>query len=172
MTEHLYELADRYRFLESEVRELELTPGDDGNQIIFAALNAIKDKLDNKVENIGKFILSLKASVAGIEAEEHRLSDRKTAINQRIDWLKNYLLNEMTVAKIDKVKRDIFTVSLRTNPPSVHVLDETIIPKEYQHIIPESWQPDKKDITDHFKATGEIIPGVEIIKDKKSVVIR
>ncbi len=39
-------------------------------------------------------------------------------------------------------------------------------------VKPETWQPDKTTILEHFKNTGELIPGIEIITDKKSINIR
>lgn len=167
MNERLYELTDQYRFLEAEIES-----GTEGDETLLTALAEVKAKIDDKVENIGKFILSLQADITGIRSEEDRLAARRYAVEHRIDWLKGYLVGEMTVAKLDKVKRNVITVSLRTNPPSVNVTDIEALPLEYQRCIPESYVADKKLIVDHFKDTGEVIPGVEIIKDKKSVVIR
>jgi len=137
-----------------------------------SALAEVKEKIDDKVENIGKFVLSLSADTDAIKVEEERLASRRKAIDNRISWLKNYLLQEMTVANVDKVKRDVLTVSIRVNPPSVNVITLDDIPTQYRRIIPETWQPDKKTIIDHFKDTGEIVPGVEVVTDKKSIVIK
>ena len=164
---HLYELADQYRFLTLTAEDEEV----DADKL-QTSLAEVKDQLGNKVENIGKFCLSLKATLEAIKAEETRLASRRQVIENRIDWLRNYLLQEMTVAGIDKVQRDVLTVSIRVNPPSVNVIREDDIPQEYRVVIPETWHPDKKLIIEHFKNTGEIIPGVSIIADKKSVQIR
>lgn len=164
---HLYELADQYRFLTLAPDEEEVDA-----EKLQVCLDDIKDQLENKVENIGKFYLSLKATLEAIKAEETRLASRRQAIENKANWLKGYLLQEMTVASVDKVQRDVVTVSVRVNPPSVNVVKEDDIPQEYRVIIPEKWQPDKRLIIDHFKDTGEIVPGVEIITDKKSVQIR
>ena len=167
MTSHLYEIADQFRFLSRLLDDAELP-----KEEVDSALGEIKGQLEEKVENIGKFYLSLQATIAAINTEEDRLLDRRKALENKATWLKDYLLQEMTVAEVDKVKRELVTVSVRVSPPSVNVVKEDDIPQEYRVIIPETWHADKKAISDHFKGTGEIIPGVEIITDRKSIQIR
>lgn len=167
MTEHLYQLTDQYRFL-----ELAIEGGEGEEDELKAKLEEVKEHIEDKVENVGKFVLSLEAGITAIKSEEERLSSRRRVIESRIDWLKNYLLQEMTLADLEKVKRDVLTVLVRLNPPSVNVLDPESIPQQFRRVIPETWQPDKKTIIDHFKDTGEIVPGIEVITDKKSVQIR
>lgn len=167
----LYKLADQYRFLEQAVERGE-GDEDTGDTQLQLDLADLKEKIEDKVENIGKFILSLEADTTGIKAEEERLSSRRVAIVNRVRWLKDYLLQEMTVAQVDKVKRDVLTVSVRTSPPSVNVLDMDAIPEQFRRVIPEKWEVDKKEMIANFKGTGEIPAGTEIITNKKSIVIR
>ena len=164
---HLYELSDTYKVL----GEIE---GESEEEIIAlkSGLADIKDEIDQKVENIGKFILSLEAEVKGVKEEESRLSARRRSTENKIEWLKDYLITEMTSTGIDKVKRDTITVSVRTNPPSVGISELNDIPAGYRKIIPESWQPDKIAILENFKETGEIIPGTTIITDRKHLSIK
>ena len=83
-----------------------------------------------------------------------------------------YLLAEMTKTNIDKVKEDVISVSVQNSPPSCEVIELDQIPEQYIRVIPEQHEADKRLIIDHFKDTGEIIPGVDLIRDKKHVVIR
>jgi hypothetical protein len=78
----------------------------------------------------------------------------------------------MLATGVDKIPGQLATVSLQTNPMSIVVIDQNLVPKEYQTLIPEQWQVNKKMIADHVKNTGEIPNGIEVIKDKKSVRIR
>jgi len=136
------------------------------------ALNELKGQIEDKVENIGKLVLSLKASQEVISEETERLNQRREALKKRQDWLKDYLLREMTAAQIKKVQRDVVTVSLRKAPPSCVVNDLNQIPEICKRFIPATWEPDKKMIIERWKATGEIVPGVAIIADKKTVQVR
>jgi len=107
-----------------------------------------------------------------IKHEQDRLARRRGTLENRAERLKDYLLREMEVAGIDKVKRDLVTVSVRINPASVNIIDEEIIPSDFQRVIPERWEPDKKAIMDYWKEKDIVLPGVEIIADRKRVEIK
>ena len=157
----LYELADQYKALQNANEE--------GFEV---ALDQLKDAIEDKAENIGKLWLSLQSNVEAIKSEEKRLADRREALENKAERLRDYLKRELELAGIDKVKRDTVTVSLRSNPPSVNILSEDAIPKEFWRIIPARGEWAKKDIISHWKITGNPVPGVEIVTNKKSVVIR
>ena len=173
MSQTLYALTDQYRFL------LEALANEDSGELDPEHLGELSAKLSDttidlgeKAENIGKYILSLEADVAAIRTEEERLASRKKSIENKASWLKDYLLREMMTAGIPKIKRELFTVSIRNNPPSVNVIDVEQLPNDFRRIIPETWQPDKKAILEHFKGSGEILPGVEMVVDKKRLEIK
>ena len=163
----LYELTDRYRTIEGMFDSELIT-----KEEIQASLDNIKEQIGDKVESLAKIVLSLKSSIEAIKAEEDRLAARKSGMVNNMEWLKNYLLVEMMSTNTLKVKRDLLTVAVADNPPSVEVIDLDLIPIEYRRVIPETWQPDKKAMIEHFKETGEIITGTDIILNKKHVVIR
>ena len=89
-----------------------------------------------------------------------------------MEWLKNYLLVEMLTANVLKVKKDVISVSVQNNPPSAELVDLELVPEQYVRVIPEKREPDKRAIIEHFKETGEIVSGVDIITNKKFVSIR
>ena len=163
----LYELTERYRTIENMLEDEYITKDE-----IKTSLQAIEDEFGDKVSTLGKFVLELKSTTEAIKIEEDRLLKRRQAIVSNIEWLKNYMLTEMLAIDILKIKRDVVTVSVQDNPPSVELLDLEQVPEEYVRIIPEVKEPDKKTIAEHFKQTGEIVPGVSMILDKKHVVVR
>ncbi len=163
----LYELTEQYNTLRSLLDE----EGAD-EEGINGQLTLITESMNDKAENIGKLILSLEGEAVTMDGEIKRLTARKQAALNKADWLKNYLLNEMLNARQDKIRGQIVTVAVRTNPPSVNVVNPDLIPTEYRRVIPETWQADKKAILDHVKATGEVIPGCEIVTDRKSLSIK
>jgi len=163
----LYELSDDYRKL---LTELDNEESQQDN--ITAILSEVKEQFNEKVENIGKMVLSLKADAETLKLEEQRLSKRRHTIEAKSEWLETYLKNELTNTGVDNVKGTLVTVSLRKNPASVNILNAEAIPEIYRTVIPESWQPDKKAILTQFKNTGEIVDGCEIINDKKHLEIK
>lgn len=167
MTTTLYEMTDKYLQVAHE-----LDNPDSDKETLTNLLNEVQEDIQDKIEAIGKVILSQEADLKVVTDEISRLNARSKTIGNKISWLKEYALQEMVLAKIEKVKREVVTVSVRTNPPSVNVIDENSIPDDYRVTIPESWQVDKQAINQHFKDTGELTPGTEMITDKKRIEVR
>lgn len=150
----LYTLADNYR----KVLEL-LEEGED--ESLKDTLDAIADAIEQKAEGIAKIIRTMDAEIDALKTEEKRLADRRKAIENRRNGLKQYLEDQMTVSGIDKVKTPTFTIAMQNNPPSVNVLDDNAIPLWFKVHVPEQWNVDKKSILQAIK-DGQEIPGVEI----------
>ncbi len=160
--QQLYKLTERYVIIENMLDSEYET-----REEIEKSLANIKEEFEEKVENVAKLVLSLKNNMISIQTEEERLARRRQAMQNNMDWLKNYLLTEMLSTKILKIKRDVLTVSVADNRPSVEIEDIELIPREYIAVIPEILQPDKRAIAEHFNSTGEIVPGTDIITGKK-----
>ena len=165
----LYKLTEQYQTIEGMLdREIEYISQDE----IKETLANIKDDIEDKVASIGKIVLELKSDIESVKAEEDRLARRRLGFTGKMEWLKSYLLAEMQATNTLKVKKDVITVSVQNNPPSAELLDMELVPEQYVRVIPERREPDKKAIIEHFKETGEIISGVDIITNKKFVSIR
>jgi len=159
----LYELSSAYNALlnTDELTEEELAE----------ALKNIEEIFTTKARSLAKLTLSIQAEAEAVETEIKRLSSRQNALLNKAKGIKSYLLNEMKATEIDKIKDDLFTISLRTSPPSVQVDAEELIPDNFWRIIPEEKAPDKKAILEAHKSGG-IVPGVTIVSDKKYLVIK
>ena len=160
----LYKLVDNLKFLE------EIDPDDDSHQARLSEMIAqVKLDIDTKVANIGLYILSIETEASAISVEEKRLTRRRKALENRSQWLRDYLYSEMRASMVRNVKSELCTVYIKANPPSCEVLDVYELPKEYTNVLVS---PDRVAILDHFKKTGEILPGVNIITDRESIVVR
>jgi len=165
----LYKLTENYQTIEAMLgQEIDYITQEE----VIQTLANIKDEFEEKVSSIGKLVLELKSDIESVKAEEDRLAKRRVAFANKMEWLKNYLLVEMQSANILKVKRDVISVSVQNNPPSAELIDIDEVPEQYIRVIPEKRELDKKAIIEHFKDTGEIVSGVDIITDKKFVSIR
>ena len=156
----LYELSQSYVRLQEMAEELD-------PQIFLDTLDSIKEGFDDKAENTAKLIRSWEAEVEALKAEEKRIADRRKSLEGRISTTKQYLQIQMEMAGIEKVKRPLVTISIRNNPPSVKVLDESLIPSEY--MIPQLPKVSKKDIKEALK-NGEFVPGAELQSTKGLVI--
>ena len=66
----------------------------------------------------------------------------------------------MEAANVRRVDTSIGRWSVRKNPPSVMIVDAAEIPEDY--LVPRPPKVNAAAIRDHFKATGEIVPGTKI----------
>lgn len=164
---HLYELSEQYRNLIAYTDTDDLT-----EQSVKDRLQCITEQLNNKAENIGKLIMEINSESDVIQKEIERLVNRKRIAENKADWLKSYILTEMLSSGIKKIEGQILTLSVRDSPPSVTVLDHTLIPEQYFRIIPETKEVNKKAILENFKKNGEILNGTSIVTDKKTLMIR
>jgi transcriptional regulator of heat shock response len=157
----LYEISQNYSQLLDMVDVLD-------EETFRDTLQAIEEALEDKVENMAKFIRCLEADAKAIKEEEQRLADRRKALENRVSSVNEYLQNQMEVAGLDKVKRPTVTVSIQNNPPSVEIADESLIPSDY--MIPQPSKIDKKSILSALKE-GLVIEGCSM-KQGRSVRIK
>jgi gamma-glutamylcyclotransferase (GGCT)/AIG2-like uncharacterized protein YtfP len=163
----LYELADDYRALMAQIDEAEGELSEEQ----FALLADLGDAFDAKVENTAKMVREYEADADAAKAEAMRLTARAKAAQGRADWLKGYLQYALESSGQDKVKGKVFTVALQACPPSCDVQDVDAVPKEYAETVTEI-KVDRKAIIDHYKATGETVPGCAIVANRRTVRIR
>lgn len=150
----LYELSgaynDIFQMLESE---------DVNFQALEDTLQAIEGAAEQKIGGIAKIIKSLEVMAAGFATEAKRLSEKQRTTENRIKWLKEYILSAMEAMAKDKVQTDIGTVRKQKNPTSITVKSEPDIPEVYW--LPQPPKLDKAGIMADLKE-GHIIPGVSV----------
>lgn len=156
----LYNLAERYQ----NITDLLDNPEIDQATIINA-LAVVESDLATKAGNIAVIIRSMDADCDIIKAEEKRLAERRRAIENRRDWLKGYVREQMERIGLTKIKTPTFTISLQNNPPALQITDEASIPASYLTIIPEHTELNKEAIKAALKA-GEEVPGATLAQGK------
>lgn len=122
----LYELANNYLDVLSRVPEDEDAAEDMAN-----AVSELNDAIEVKAENIVKYIRNLQAESDQITEEIGKLEMKRRAKDNRIDWLRNYLAEQMKSVGLRELKAGIFDVKFRRNPPRVEVVQQSAIPQEY-----------------------------------------
>lgn len=159
----LYEITNGFMNLNNNE---ELTE-EEKNEIGVQLTEALKTKSNNIVG----YYQEEKVLLEGIDAEIKRLQDYKKAVTNRIDRYKEYVKENMQVLGIDKIETELGTISIAKSPISVDIIDEDKIPAEYKTIV-QTIKVDKKAIADNFKSTGELIEGVRINTENKSLRIK
>lgn len=159
----LYELAAQYQ------RDLEYIQNSDlDEQQAAELLETMQGSIQDKAKNVAMVIRNMETTAEAIELAEKEMAARRKSIERKIDWMKNYLLENMERTGITKIESPYFVIALRDNPESLIVETDADIPAEY-------WKPQqptldkaglKKDIQ-----LGVIVPGCRLER-KKSVRIK
>ena len=157
----LYELTDNFKSL----KEL-LESGEIDEQTFNDTVESFNADIEEKAEGYSKIVREFEAEAAGAKAEIDRLTAVKQTAENNIKRLKANLLEAMQAQGKNKIKAGTFTVSIAKNAPSVNILDEEKIPKEYYR-TPDP-ELSKKALLADLKA-GKKIDGVET---KQTVSLR
>ena len=147
---NLYELSQNYL----AVQDMDLEP-----ETLKDTLDSIEEAIEDKAENIAKWIRNLEADKKAFEEEEKRFKEKKQAADNRIKSLKLYLEDNMRLTGKTKFKAGFFSFAIQNNQPSVEVFDEALIPKQF--LIEQPPKIDRAGIKELLKA-GEEVPGAEL----------
>ncbi len=89
---------------------------------------------------------------------------RKSHLIGRAKWLKGYLLGEMEALARGKVRGPTFTVSIAKARPSCDVSNIDNVPEDFRRMRVEV---DRATVLDHFRSTGEVVPGTVVVTNSR-----
>jgi len=157
----LYALSDQYLHLVELLEDPETVPEE-----VEAELDRLSGQIAHKSEAIAGLIKWYQGLADMRLSESKRMAESVYRFEAQAERLKAYLLKHMQATGMTRIDTGRFTLSIKLNPPRVEVLEAMLVPSEYQRtkVIIE---PDKKAITEHWKTTGEVVPGVEIVRAER-----
>lgn len=127
-------------------------------------LDSLNMALNEKRENIALYIKNLICDSKAIDEEIKNLTARKKSINNKIDWLKQYLASDLQGNKFETAK---VVVSFRKSK-AVEINPNAEIPNEF--LIMQEPKPDKTGLKKAIQA-GAVINGVSIV-EKSNISIK
>lgn len=156
-------LASLYQ-LTGQILELQNALQDCDDQTIADTIegSGVLDDIQAKAQNIIRLARSLEADAAVCEAEAARLSERAKASEKRAQALKDAVLRAMQAIGADKIKTELFTLTLAKNPPAVEITEPHLIPADFYVNKP---QLDKQKIKSALTA-GETVAGALLVQRK------
>jgi len=139
--------------------ELQLLQMLEEGQDISDTLEAVQELSTDKLEGYAKVIKALEGNIATIKSETKRLQALETTQQNGVKRMKETIFNHMQDTGKRKVDGQLFKFSIAKSPPSLEVLDEQSIPKDF-YVTP---QPvlDKAAIKEELKL-GHEVPGVQL----------
>jgi hypothetical protein len=158
----LYELTAQYRSDLERLSELDLD-----EQTVADTLDSLGGELQTKAINVAMFASNLDATASAIKKAETQMATRRKAIEARSARLRKYLLDNMQACSLQKIECPQFVLSVRSNPASVEVFDERMVPGCYTRIQPAPPPvPDKAAIKRAID-TGVEVPGCRLTKTQR-----
>lgn len=161
---NLYKLSSNFRNLQElvENEEVEL-------DVVAEGLKQIEADIESKVENIAKLMKNLESNITAFKEEEKRLATRRKTMENKVDWLKDWLMVSLNTTKKDKIQAGTFTVRKQKNPQGVRIVNQDKIPKEF--IVEQEPRVNKKELAKRLK-NKEKIDGAELAPESYHIRIQ
>lgn len=131
-------------------------------------LEALAGELEDKAINVAKFLRNMETMAEAIKAAEADMARRRKALENRVQWLKDYLKGSMEITGITKIECPYFKLSIQNNPPAVNILDEDAIPSEFKEQV-ITWKIDKTGIKKAIQA-GQSVAGASLANGTRLVI--
>lgn len=157
----------RYTFLRDELlRRFPSLAEDD--QALADTLDGISD-LDEAIAAVAKSIEDDEIMIDGIAVRVAELKQRQLRIETRLESKSGAVQEAMSRSGKRKIELPTVTISLRTNPQKVVIVDEAVIPPKYMTTPePPPPAPDKRAILAELKA-GNAVMGCELSNGSEGI---
>lgn len=159
----LYKLAAEFNEVATRLEELEMD-----EQTIHDTLESYAADFDDKAIAVGQFLLNLEATIKSIKEAEANMVARHKAYERKADYLRQYLIDNMTAVHREKIECGFFKMSLRTNAASVQIQEGAHLPDEYT-VTKTVTTPDKKALKEAIDS-GKTIEGVTLVRSTSLVI--
>lgn len=161
----LYQVAAEYRDAANTLAELDLD-----EQTVADTLESMNGDLTLKSQNVAFVVRNLESAAEQITVAIEAMKARAEALQKRAERVREYLLQNMMMAGVQKIECPYFKLAVRENPPKVVVDDEKQIPASYMTDPvpppPPPSRPDKKLIAQALK-DGHDVPGCRLERGKR-----
>lgn len=137
-------------------------------QTLLDTLDGVSD-LDRQVLAVLRSADNDEMLAAGIESRLDELQARKVRLSERVQNKRAAILHAMEHAGRKKIETPDCTVSIRANPPSVVITDETLVPRAF--FKPQPDKLSKSDVKSALQA-GKAVPGAELSNGGASLSVR
>ena len=155
----LYELTTEYQSILDMAQDPDIDP-----EVLADTMEGLDYEIEVKADGYAKIIRQLTADSEAYKVEIARLEKCKKTVENSIDSLKRRLKASMEAMEKDKIKTDLFTLSIRKNPPKVVFDEELPIPKKY--LIPQEPKVDTASIKEDLKK-GEDLKFARLVQETR-----
>jgi len=136
----------------------------------------LKAKVENeltsneKIDKMSWWIIARESRIDTLKDKKKQLDQWIKSEENKTDYIKKSIIQYMELKDIKQIETDSYKISLRNNPPSVEITDESYVPDIYKKTTVEIVM-DKQAIKEKL-INGENIEGCRLITDKKHLNIK
>lgn len=150
---NLYELTDQFAMIQQLI--------EDGAEGFEQALADIQGEMGEKLDGYAMVIKNIESDIAGLKAEEKRLSERRKAMENNVAQMKERMAETLKTVDGQRLKTEKFTFSFRKSS-KVEIANMDNLP---QHFIKVERTISRSELTKALKA-GEHIEGATLIENQ------
>ena len=132
-----------------------------------AALDRLSTLVRAGREDAIRYIVETEAWAEARATESKRLATASQEARARAERVRALLLGALKSEGVSEATTGSLTATVRVNPPSVQVQDESQIPDNFWRVIPETKAPDKNAIKQHITTTGLDVPGCSLVRTER-----
>jgi|TARA_A200000159_G_scaffold154400_1_gene167217 hypothetical protein len=132
---------------------------------LIKEIEAIEGEFKSKSTNVAKYIRNLEHLASGIKEIESNQKKRRSALEKKIQRLKDYLRINFEKTNTDRLESEDIVIAIYKNPIKVNVVDEDLIPEEFFNIKENKVL--NKDMIKESLQNGSNVPGCELIQEKR-----
>jgi hypothetical protein len=164
----LYDLSEEMKRLAEEIEQNDgVIEGD-----LEKRLDTLPMDFQAKGLNVGLWIKNLKAFHDATKGEVEKLRNKLKTAQAVEEQARQYLFDCMMKAGVEKIKHPQFSAWIQSGSKRVDEdVDVDMLPAEFKE-TEITITPKKKEILDHYKKTGEVVPGAKIVDGSPFLVIR
>tara|TARA_R100000458_G_C8238089_1_gene217872 strand:- start:449 stop:955 length:507 start_codon:yes stop_codon:yes gene_type:complete len=162
----LYELTKDIKEINDLIESGEIEAND-----ALDTLESLDLAVKQKGTDITALLLNEEASIKALKEAEEKIANRRKRKQNKIEWLKQYLLENMEANGIQSLESPEFAVSLVKNPPKVELIEdaEKLLHDKYGDRFIRSKTTisvNRKELLEAMKK-GEEITGAKIVQSNR-----
>jgi hypothetical protein len=164
----LYKLTTGYAEALHNLQGL-LEAGEIDQAALTDTMEGIAGEVRDKAVNVALHIKNLRSDLDQLEAEKAAFDARIKSVKSSLEFYEGYLDTNLLKSNIAEIKTPQVHIKYKKLPAVVDVTGE--VPEQYQRVIPEKREPDKRAIGEALKA-GETLEFAVLIDGRTKLDIK
>jgi outer membrane translocation and assembly module TamA len=161
---NLYDLSNEFLTIQSQLEELDLD-----QETLDNTLESYQVTIEEKAENIVKYIKNLEAMAEARKAEANRLTELASKDLKKAENLMNYLDSAMKMLGKKQLTAGVFELKYRRGSEVVEV-NESLLPQDY--FVPQPPKAMGKTELKKLIKDGVEIPGVNLVRNADKLAVK